>query len=70
MMDAGDYLLIDGMSLKIRQVIGSVVYLETGARLDMDEAKRYKCSSGRAQSVCVKSRNVGITHKMKQLGLL
>ena len=69
-MDAGDYLLIDGMSLKIRQVIGSVVYLETGVRLDMDKAKQYKCSSERAQSVCVKSRNVGITHKMKQLGLL
>lgn len=69
-MEAGDYLLINGNSLKIRRVSDRFVYFETGAQLTREQAGQFKCSSERMSSVHLKSRRVGQTHKAKQLGLL
>lgn len=69
-MEAGDYLLIDGISLKIKRVNDRFVYLETGVQLSREYAEQFKCSSERTSSVHLKSRQVGQTHKAKQLGLL
>ncbi len=68
-VEAGDYLLIEGISVKIRRCSDRFVYLETGGRLTREHAKQYKCSSEHMRSIVIKSRRVGKSFKSCQIGL-
>lgn len=71
-MEAGDYLLIDGISVMIKRCNDRLVVLDSGHSLPREQAARYKCSSDRQETVptYTKGRRVGRTYISKQLGLL
>lgn len=69
-MQTGDYLLIDGISVKITRTNNRFVVLDSGHRLTYEEAKRFKCSSQSENLTYTSSRRVGHSHISKQLNLL
>lgn len=71
-MDAGDYLLISGVSVRILRVNDRFVVLDSGHKLPLAQAERYKCSSDKPDSVLAytQARRLGRTHITKQLKLI
>ncbi len=69
-MQAGDYLLVDGISVRIKRTSDRFVVLETGAQLTHDQAGKYKCSAEGRFVACEKARQIGKTETARQLGLI
>lgn len=69
-MQAGDYLLMNGVSVRITRANDRFVVLDSGQQLTITEAERFKCSSQAEGDTYTDGRKVGRTHISNQLGLL
>jgi hypothetical protein len=70
-MEAGDYLLIGGISVMIKRVNDRFVVLDSGQQIPRAQAEGFKCSSSRPEDcpTYINQRRGGKTFISKQLGL-
>ncbi|MCJ2164638.1 MULTISPECIES: hypothetical protein [unclassified Pseudodesulfovibrio] len=71
-MEAGDYLLMNGISVKIIRANDRFVVLDSGHSLTREQAQRFKHCSARPESgiTYTQTRRVGKTFITKQIDLM